>query len=113
MLMNYLKSPSNTFKNLGTLEKWISWSKLSTTTKNSIIKLTKGITKFAYINYDIQDNAKELHPIVEPLEELKEKRFMNYDEFKRFIYEIDNLVYKTFFEFCYFTGVRRTETLTI
>ena len=38
---------------------------------------------------------------------------MNYDEFKKFINEVDNLVYKTFFEFCYFTGVRRSEALAI
>lgn len=98
---------------------WVHWRnelagvKLSTTTKNSIIKLIKGITKFAYLNYDIQDNAKGLQPFVKPFEELKEKRVMNYDEFKKFINEVDNLVYKTFFEFCYFTGVRRSEALAI
>lgn len=69
--------------------------------------------KFSYLNYDIQDNAKGLQPFVKTFEEQKEKPVMNYDEFKKFINEIDNLVYKTFFEFCYFTCVRRSVVLAI
>ncbi len=98
---------------------WINWrnqiatTNLSSTTKNSIIKLIKAIMKFGYLNYDIPDNAKGLQSFVKPFDEQKEKHVMNYDEFDIFIKEIDNQVYKTFFEFCYFTGVRRSEALAI
>lgn len=98
---------------------WIHWrnqiasASLSSTTKNSIIKLIKAIMKFGYLNYDIPDNAKGLQPFVKPFEEQKEKRVMNFDEFDKFIKEVDNQVYRTFFEFCYFTGVRRSEALAI
>ena len=63
---------------------------LSSTTKNSIIKLIKTIMKFGYLNYDIPDNAKGLSPFVKPFNEQKEKRVMNFDEFDIFIQEIDN-----------------------
>lgn len=98
---------------------WLHWrneiasTKLSSTTKNSIIKLIKAINRFGYLNYDIQDNAKGLANFMKPFDEQKEKRVMNYDEFEKFIKKIDNQVYRTFFEFCYFTGVRRSEALAI
>lgn len=97
-------------------QKWrteLNQTNLSSTTKNALIKSIKSITKFAYLQHNIEDNAKSLHPFAKPFEEQHEKRVMNYDEFDKFIEFIDNYVYRVFFEFCYFTGVRRSEALAI
>jgi len=98
---------------------WTDWrntlstQKLSSVTKNSTIKLVKAVTRFAYMNYDIPDTAKGLSPFSKPFDEQKEKKVMNYDEFEKFIKQVDNYVYRVFYEFCYFTGVRRSEAIAI
>lgn len=98
---------------------WVNWRnklgtyKLSSVTKNSCIKLVKAVSKFGYLNYDIQDTAKGLQPFNKPFEEQTEKRVMNVDEYNLMIKNVNNKVIKVFLEFCYFTGVRRSEALAL
>lgn len=42
-----------------------------------------------------------------------EINFWTYDEFKQFIDKVDDIVYKTFYEFLYFTGCRQGEALAL
>jgi len=96
---------------------WVTWRKklhtynLSTVTKNSCIKLVKAVNKFGYLNYDIPDTAKGLQPFNKTFEDQTEKRVMNFDEYSLMIQHVNNEVIKVFLEFCYFTGVRRSEAL--
>lgn len=71
------------------------------------------VWKFAQRYYDI-----ETDPItgVEPFrrtEGKKEMLFWTEDEFKQFICNVDDIIYKTFFSFLYLTGCRKGEALAL
>lgn len=85
---------------------------------NKLYNVLKSIFDFAIVNYGLSINP------VEKLGRFKEKkdkvieteqkiRYITYDDFQTFISAIDNNMWKTFFMFLYYTGMRKGEALAL
>ena len=89
---------------------------LSTIYKNNIYKNLRAVLNYAIKYFNINTLNSVLHKMVnftDPNELKEEMLFFTYEEFKEFIVQEKNLVYKTFFELLYFCGLRQGEALAL
>lgn len=69
---------------------------------------------FNYLKiYDIPNPLSKVKGFRRLNERKKEMLFWTEDEFKKFIYTVDDLTYKTLFSFMYLTGCRKGEALSL
>lgn len=81
---------------------------------NKLYNILKGIFDFAIKNYGLPNNPmqqsgrfeKKNEEIIDDKEKL---RYITYDEFQQFISVVNNNMWKTFFTFLYYTGMRKGE----
>lgn len=81
---------------------------------NKLSTIINNIFKYAIRNYGYKDNPAKLYGrFIEKNDEIirdREKlRYITLDEFNRFISFVDDIVWKTFFMFAYYTGCRKGE----
>lgn len=97
------------------LDTWITISSLdySVAYRNKAIAQLKSIANYAYLYYDIPNNAKLLKPIKKTSDDHKEMQVWDEEEFKQFISFVDSETMKALFHFMYYTGVRRGEALAV
>ena len=81
---------------------------------NKLHNILKNIFNYAMVNFgldfnpeDIIGTFKETNDKVIPDEE--KIRYITYEQFSKFISVIDNITWKTFFMFLYYTGMRKGE----
>lgn len=87
---------------------------LKTSYLNKMHNIVKSIFDYSIKNYNTTSNPEEIvGPFEKPnediLEDNKKLRYITLDEFNRFISVIDDINWKTFFTFCYYTGMRKGE----
>lgn len=85
---------------------------------NKLNTILNKIIDFAVVNYGLTSNPNR---IIGPYKEKKDKiipdseklRYITYEEFQKFISAVDDLKWKTFFTFLYYTGMRKGEILAL
>ena len=87
---------------------------LSLIYKRDVFIMLSTIFNFSEKYYDTSNKSLKIEGnFKDPTEHKKEMLFWTYDEFNKFDSVIDNLEYKTFFNFLYWTGCRRGEVLAL
>lgn len=81
---------------------------------NKLYNIFNQIFKFAIKNYGLTTNPVAMvgnfeRVTEEVIEDDKKLRYITFDEFKQFISVVDNILWNTFFNFLYFTGMRKGE----
>lgn len=81
---------------------------------NKLYNILKGIFDFAMRNYGIETNPVTVSGRFqrkndEVIEDNKKIKYITYEQFIQFISVIDDIVWKTFFIFLYYTGMRKGE----
>lgn len=107
--------------NVQTINNWkdtVQKNKFSIRYLNKMYNILKGIFDFAMKNYGLPTNPavisgrfKEKNDKVVKDEE--KIRYITYEQFQQFISVIDDLMWKTFFTFLYYTGMRKGEVLAL
>lgn len=103
--------------NIDILKRWQEYminKKLDLKTLNKAYQVLSGIFNHAIKNFGLSTNYIS---ILGPFKEVNEKvvydidkiRYITYDEFIKFISVIDDNMWKTFFIFLYYTGIRKGE----
>ena len=89
-----------------------------TSYSNKLYNILKGIFDFAMRNYGLESNPvvisgrfQEKNDIV--IKDEERLRYITYDQFNKFISVIDDLMWRTFFIFLYYTGMRKGEVLAL
>ena len=85
---------------------------------NKLYNILKGIFDFAMRNYGLENNPivisgrfqEKSDAVIKDEEKI---RYITYDQFNQFISVIDDLMWKTFFIFLYYTGMRKGEILAL
>ncbi len=99
------------------MEDYINWRNyinscdLSIVYKNQLLKLLKALLNFATKWYDLNFNSiyKKMEKFDNPNSLPKEMDFYTYDEFKLFISNESDILYKSLYEVLYYCGLRRGE----
>jgi integrase len=81
---------------------------------NNLINVLRGIFDYAMRNYGLETNVVAIsgrfqETKEEVIEDKKKLRYITYDDFNKFISVIDNTMWKTFFIFLYYSGMRKGE----
>lgn len=81
---------------------------------NNLINVLRGIFDYAMRNYGLESNVVAIsgrfqETKEEVVEDSKKLRYITYEDFNKFISVIDNIMWKTFFIFLYYTGMRKGE----
>lgn len=89
-----------------------------TTYLNKIYNILKNIFDFAMRNYGITINPVSISGRFqckndEVIKDEEKLRYITYKQFNQFITVIDNITWKTFFTFLYYTGMRKGEVLAL
>lgn len=92
----------------------ISKKGISLKYKNKIYGILKGIFDYAIRNYGLIQNPVSLFgrfqsKSEEVIKDEERLRYISYDDFNKFISVIDDIMWKTFFIFLYYTGMRKGE----
>lgn len=107
--------------NVQTINNWkdtVQKNKFSIRYLNKMYNILKGIFDFAMKNYGLQSNPvvisgrfKEKNDKV--IKDEEKIRYITYEQFQQFVSVIDDLMWKTFFTFLYYTGMRKGEVLAL
>lgn len=80
---------------------------------NKLHNIMKNIFNFAMVNFGLESNPEDIIGTFQRKNEeiIKEQkiRYITFDEFNKFISVIDNITWKTYFTFLYYTGMRKGE----
>lgn len=81
---------------------------------NKLYEILKGIFDYAIKNYNLTLNPVELAGRFESkndevIPDSEKIRYITFNDFNKFIFVIDNIAWKTFFIFLYYTGMRKGE----
>lgn len=81
---------------------------------NKIYNILKSIFDFAMKNYNLETNVVNISGNFklkndEVMTDEEKLKYITYEQFNKFISVIDDLVWKTFFIFLYYTGMRKGE----
>lgn len=96
--------------------KWRSWivdQDLSVVTKNRILATVKAVSKFGAEIFDYPDFGKVLKSLPKKSEDVIQVRPISPEDFEKILDNTPNEVYRRFFEFLYFTGMRRGEAMAL
>lgn len=98
-------------KDIESWKKEINSRKLSTSTKNDLLKYLKSTLNYGsrWLDYNFSTLYSKITNFNSPNDVPKEMKFYNYIEFKQFISAESNLKFKTLFEVLYYNGLRRGE----
>lgn len=85
---------------------------------NKAYNVLKLIFDYAIVNYGLENNPVILlgrfeEPKDKVIEEEKKLRYLTLEEFNKFISVVDNILWKTFFSFLFYTGMRKGEVLAL
>lgn len=91
---------------------------ISVSYMNKIYNVLCSILDFAIKNYGLKDNSARIYG---PFQEKQDKvikdeeklRYITFEEFTQFISVIDDIMWKAFFIFAYYTGCRRGEIIAL
>lgn len=91
---------------------------ISVSYKNKIHNILNKIFDFAIKNYDLPSNPSRIFGTFQEkndkiIKDEDKLRYITLDEFNKFISVIDDLLWKTFFMFAYYTGCRRGEIIAL
>lgn len=108
----YYDTPLNRIKK-GDLAKWYSefiGNDLKPSTKNLMISVVRSVFKFASDAYDIPNPSLMLKRVKQP-----QRKYVTWspEQFARFIEVVDLEYYRACFAFIYYTGVRKSEALSV
>ena len=103
--------------NISTITNWnaeILKKQLKITYLNKLYNILKNIFDYAIKNYGLESNPVSIlgrfqqknEDIIKDEEKL---RYITFEEFNKFISVVDNITWKTFFIFLYYTGMRKGE----
>ena len=81
--------------------------------RNKAIFLLKSVSRFGFDYYELRDHARLLKVIPLKSTEFKEREVWTPDQFKLFIEHVDHVIYKSYFTFLYYSGVRRSEARAV
>lgn len=87
-------------------------TKHKTNYKNAILTLVRSILQYIEETYEIETPVKAVKSLETPKRERQQRQELHVwelEQFKTFYDSIDNYVFKTFFEFLYWTGCRKGE----
>ena len=88
--------------------------KLATVTKNMTIQYVCSVFRFAHEVYDIKNTALVLKPLKLKNEELmSEMEVWTPEEYAAFAEEVDNPLYRLYFDTLYWTGMRRGDAIAL
>lgn len=93
---------------------YVSKKNISVKYKNKLYGILKGIFDFGIRNYGLTSNPVSLFGRFQVKNEdvIKDKnklRYITYEDFNKYISVIDDITWKTFFIFLYYTGMRKGE----
>lgn len=99
------------------LKKWQEYmknKKLKIRTLNKAYTILNNIFNYAIQNYDLKINYVSILGRFktkqdEVIQDSEKIRYITYDQFLKFIFVIENINWKTFFTFLYYTGMRKGE----
>ncbi len=91
---------------------------ISVSYMNKIYNILCNILDFAIKNYGLTDNSARIYG---PFQEKRDKvirdeeklRYITFEEFTQFISVVDDIMWKAFFIFAYYTGCRRGEIIAL
>lgn len=91
---------------------------LSVCYMNKIHNVLNKIFDFAIKNYDLTSNPSRTYGSFQKrndkiIKDEDKLRYITFEEFQKFISVIDDLMWKTFFTFAYYTGCRRGEIIAL
>lgn len=106
--------------NVSDIRNWAEFTQkkgLSLNYLNLIYNILKNIFDFAMKNYGLQSNPVQIYGRFQKTNDAvintEKIRYISYEDFNTFISKIDNLMWKTFFIFLYYTGMRKGEVQAI
>lgn len=85
---------------------------------NKLYNILKSIFDFAMRNYGLTSNPVAISGRFqskndEVIKDEEKLRYITYEQFQQFISVIDNIIWRTFFIFLYYTGMRKGEVLAL
>lgn len=87
---------------------------ISTVTKNMTIQYVCSVFRFAHDIYDLKNTALVLKPLKQTDEEvMTEMQVWTPEEYAAFAEEVENPLYRIFFDTLYWTGMRRGEAIAL
>lgn len=103
--------------NVPKIKKWAEKLKkrgLAVNYLNKMYNILKNIFDYAIKNYNLKENPVTIvgrfqSPKEEVITEQEKLNYITFEEFNKFISVIDNIFWKTFFIFLYYTGCRKGE----
>lgn len=97
------------------LDTWVTISKMdySVSYRNKAIAQLKSIANYAYLYYNIENNAKLLEPIKRTSDDKREMSVWTTEEFESFNSHVSSKTLRAYFHFLYYTGARRGEALAV
>lgn len=99
-----------------TVSKWkngIASLDLSVSRKNRIIEIVKAVSRYGADFYDYPDFAKILKAFPKTSDDRKEISVISPEEFELICENCELEIYRLFFRFLYFTGMRRGEAMAL
>lgn len=107
--------------NIQSIKKWaeiLQKKGISVAYMNKIYNVLCNIFDFAIKNFGLKNNpARQYGPFQEKQDKIikdeDKLRYITFNEFSQFINVIDDLLWKTFFIFAYYTGCRRGEIIAL
>lgn len=81
--------------------------------RNKGIFLLKSVSRFGFDYYELRDHARLLKTIPLKSTDFKESEVWTPNQFKLFIDHVEHVVYKSYFTFLFYTGVRRSEARAV
>ena len=97
-------------QNYKQLQLYLDQKEYSVEYKNKLLGLLKSVIRYSNKFYNTSDNMLNFIESYKKVNVIKEEmQFFTYEEFQKFISVIDELDYKTFFEFLYYLGLRQGE----
>lgn len=116
-IMPYFKSFNINEINVSTINNWkleMAKKGLKLTYLNKLYEILNSIFNFAIRNYGLTTNPVSItgrfqQKHEEVLPDKEKLRYITYDDFNKFISVIDDITWKTFFIFLYYTGMRKGE----
>lgn len=107
-----------TVKNIREWAEILENKSISVSYKNKIHNILNKIFDYAIKNYDLSSNPSRIFGTFQEkndkiIKDEDKLRYITLDEFNKFISVIDDLLWKTFFMFAYYTGCRRGEIIAL
>lgn len=107
--------------NINSVKNWaesMDKTGISVAYKNKIYNVLCNILDYAIKNYGLRDNCARIYGCFQEkndkvVKDEEKLRYITFEEFTQFIAVVDDIMWKTFFIFAYYTGCRRGEIIAL